>query len=127
MAGKYKGPERRSKGPTRRVGNFPVGDTIHTYERRLEDRMSGRPRVPVIADEVVQGRGFEGSHYGIVETKTKNVRPERRMGGAGRRKGDMSRALKTGEPVIFQVGKGAWANAGKLAKKIISKKLKLGP
>jgi hypothetical protein len=129
----YKGPERRKGGETRRVGvksKSYLGDTVTEtsyYDRRMDDQLAGRPRTQAMGNDVLQGRLEEGTRYGIVETNTHVVRPERRMHGAGRRKGDFARALTTGESVIFQLGKGAWANAGKLAKKIISKKLKLGP
>jgi hypothetical protein len=107
------------------------------FTRRFEDQIAGLGERQGVGNEDFDRAGHinlgdpnspNGEQVrGIVESKLKTIRPDRRMHGAGRRKGDLNRALKTGEEVIYQFGKGAWANAGKLAKKIISKKLKLGP
>jgi hypothetical protein len=89
-----------------------------------------------VLDEARAGRGIRNTQsvargvHGIVEIKEEYSKPERRIGGAGRRKGDLLRALDSGEGVIFDVSKTpmrAFKGLGKLAKKVISKKLKLGP
>jgi hypothetical protein len=143
---KYTGPERRSKylRPTRRridrdvnlgrrLGNIGLGyDALRTPGPGLRTEVNrvniGEVDFQRNADSGVRGPGqFQ---RGIVELKETVVPNERRVQGAGRRKGDLKRALKTGEPVVFDLDKtvkSAFTGVGKLAKKVISKKLKLGP
>lgn len=114
MADKYKGPERRTinKEPTRRT------NTINKYERRLvRDYDPGRS----VSNMVIGPLGAPSHSAEIIDIKEHAPGTERRMHGAGRRKGDLARALKTGEPAIYQVGKGAWKSTGKLAKKAAKK------
>lgn len=100
---KYTGLERRSlyystrrspgsKIPVKHL-SMPVGEDIFQSSH-------SHPNAPDIA-----GRG-------IVEIKEHVPLPERRMGGA-RRSGDLERALKTGEDIVY--------NIGKLAKKALGK------
>jgi hypothetical protein len=113
MAGKkYTGPERRTGDITRREP-VPKRYPLTAF--------------PVTISETTANRRLDEPAHGIVEIKEHKAPMESRMHGAGRRSGDLARALKTGEESVYQFGKGVWANAGKLAEKVIKKKLKLGP
>jgi hypothetical protein len=143
---KYTGPERRSKylRPTRRridrdvnlgrrLGNMGLGHDplLHGRGPGLRTEVNrvniGEVDFQRNADS---GSGVGQFQRGIVELKETVVPNERRVQGAGRRKGDLKRALKTGEPVVFDMAKtakSAFQGIGKLAEKVIKKKLKLGP
>lgn len=104
--------ERRSATqPTRR-------SSLRRF-RRKSDRLAGIAHRMEWIEPTASSSA--GPHVeGIVEIKEHAPRPERRIGGAGRRSGDLARALQTGEAVTFQVGKGY------LAKKALSKAGKAG-
>jgi hypothetical protein len=127
MAEEYKGPERRSSKPTRRRGADPTAPSLsaQSSDRRYARDYSAGRSTNAPAGNMLANRRTEG--VGIVEVKNATSGTDRRISGAGRRSGDLARALDTGESAIYQFGKGIWANAGKLAEKVIKKKLKLGP
>jgi len=119
--------ERRSDKPTRRANKKDWTYGTVRSERRYEERMSGRTGITDVSRPGAEHVGATPTDDSLVQIKTHEPRPERRIGGAGRRAGDLARALETGESVIFQMGKGSWAkSAGKLAKvaaKTVAKKL----
>jgi hypothetical protein len=129
---KYKGPERRVRLPlTRRKVrklDLPFGNYDITGDRRISrDYQAGRSGsfgmgyvTPESADGFAPNLGHD-----IVEFKDQKI-TERRMSGAGRRKGDLARALETGESAIFQVGKGSWKQSAKKLAKKAGKAGKLG-
>lgn len=105
---KYKGRERRSEAltgiSTRRRGSSTSYDDLVGMERskaltRLEPEESG-----------------------IITIKQYDANPDRRFQGAGRRKGDFTRAMRRREAVVFNISKTPKSvfktgTAGKLAKK----------
>lgn len=125
-----KNDRRKSPNLTRRQAHI---------ERRYLDRYTGHqeslmqgvaPQTTHIegrdySSNAISGRGRDTvvAPYGIVETKVHDVRPERRLLGAGRRKGDFANAMAKGKPVVFDLSKSpksAFSGKGMLKK--VSKK-----
>jgi hypothetical protein len=107
---KYKGQERRNPfRPSRR-------SVPNTWDQSIQ--RSSERQITHQAGELDIGDGVGGQDRGIVELKEYSSRGEQRIGGAGRRKGDFQRALKSGEEVILDIGRTPKAAfMGKLAKK----------
>lgn len=107
------------------------GRRINREERRRTDRQAGKSRIGALGITHLEGRDFTdasripdgpSAQYGIVETKVQDVRPERRLLGAGRRKGDFANAMAKGKPVVLDVSKSPKSaftgkGIGKLSKK----------
>ena len=135
----YKGPERRGKSPSRRrVLDLKYADTTRPFGLSRLERESvyaGRSRLMnserianSTANPYVTRQTGLGPH-GIVEIKESVIARDRRVEGAGRRKGDLSRALDTGENVTLDVNKSpksAFKGLGKVAKKAAKHGGKLG-
>lgn len=123
MADKYKGPERRTGKPSRRSalerryirdlvagrgqtgGMIPTGTEVSTHNVNMS-------LAPEASSPTMPHRG--PGRQSIVQIKDMDAHTTRRQ-GPGRRKGDLSRALKTGESVQYDLSK--MKSAGKLAKK----------
>jgi hypothetical protein len=120
MPKKYTGPERRGQEQTRREVrklSFPFGESIITGDRRwVRDYEQGRGARPTLPNSPTRNADEGHSRHDIVEFKEHRPSIERRYLGAGRRSGDLARALETGESAIFQIGKGAMKSVGKLGK-----------
>lgn len=130
MAGKkYTGPERRVVENTRRVRDvkhMPVAGSSHAVRLLQRQRLSGETSAQTryytaghidVINSVSGPGGVGGQDRGIVEVKEATPHNEKRIGGAGRRSGDLARALKTGEPAYFDLAKTPKSVfSGKLAK-----------
>jgi hypothetical protein len=111
--GDYKGPERRKKD------QGVLGRRFASVERRqYRDRSAGRTQALLTNDsplaEMPTGRITEGD-AAMFNIKAHDVHRERRIGGAGRRAGDLVNALVHDKPVVFQAGKGALKKVAKKA------------
>jgi len=126
MAEKYKGPERRKKD------QGELGRRWAQVERRREDRVVGKTTTEtrgmilgsreytdrrMLSKDLSIESAADMPSQDILSVHEHKPRPERRTGGAGRRKSDLASAIKWDKPVIFQMGKGVMKSAGKLAKK----------
>jgi hypothetical protein len=113
MPKKYKGRERRKA--------YYLGDRRSVDEHVTYNQLGRTRHVPPEVSSIMSNAE---EHAEIISIKSDHANTDRRH-GAGRRKRDFSSALKTGRPVVFDVSK--MKNIGKLAEKVIRKKLKLGP
>ena len=111
-------PKKKYTGPNRREFDAATRRFHDSHEWR------GRSTTAFMGDY-----SLSEAQEGLLTVKEEKVPTDRRIGGAGRRKDDFSRALKTGEPVVYDLSKSpksAFKGLGKVAKKAAKHGGKLG-